>query len=364
MSNPGLEAKLLAREQRVVEAARGFHVQPEIAPSPDRTAFVDLFSGGGGASIGAARAPHTDVVFHAECNEDCFPLLHHHFPCAALWAQPLGGCTRELLRAILITVSKYGHVHLHGSPPCQGFSKARRNAAECLAEHATNLVQWFLDFVPLLKAAVNPGVKFSWSIENVNSGAVKKLMRGAKIEPQLLRAYHFGAPTMRARLFGGEGWAVKKGDRCDSVTECMVRGGAWTNADAIADMRSGKLVVGSTGPSFSRPVYCKEKKGYVGYRRVNLAAGENVRVNDIPAFTLTCHVRPWWCIQNAEGKWWRFRIMETDEICVFQGFPCFYFHAVWPDLRKTRKIGKAMRVLGNAVVPGIMTAIVASSQLS
>jgi site-specific DNA-cytosine methylase len=175
---------------------------------------IDLFCGAGGFSAGAHMAGASVIA----CVDNWAPGLSIHqknFPNAKHVLMDLGGNVEEfvgqLQQFISDNVPPGSPWHLHGSPPCQSFSKAQRQDKEHDVEKdaRSNLTLWFIDVVTRLKPE-------RWSMEQV-PGCLKyiekhrpEFLKTATIYPKVY-GYQFGAPTLRKRLYMGGGWTFPQG---------------------------------------------------------------------------------------------------------------------------------------------------------
>jgi len=151
---------------------------------------IDAFCGVGGFSCGALEAG-AEVILGID--SDTVPLR--------VWASNVPGA-----KAKLKTLSPMSEldlppaspdVHLHLSPPCQAFSRARANSAsESEVNGSLDLLRYCIDLV-LARG------DFSWSIEEVPAPAVRLLFQEyAKSHPMkvswaILDCADFGSPQNR-----------------------------------------------------------------------------------------------------------------------------------------------------------------------
>lgn len=178
---------------------------------------IDLFSGVGGISLGAARAGF-EVVGAVDFNQRVMDAHKRNFPNTKHLTADLSGYTGERLLSKLSITKPDGIV---GGPPCQGFSSmGHRN----VADHRNSLFGHYFRLISEIKPRF-------FMAENV-SGILEpsyKLIVDAALE-QVERDYHlirgievcasdFGAPTSRRRvLFVG---CLK--DESDPVDEASLK---------------------------------------------------------------------------------------------------------------------------------------------
>ena len=124
-------------------------------------------------------------------------------------------------------------VHVHLSPPCQAFSRARANSAtQPEVQSSLELLRWSVDLV------LSRG-DFSWSLEEVPVPAVRLLLQEyAKLHPAkvawaVFDCADFGCPQNRQRLIAGPPAIIRKlqespVEKRISVREAFERAGLTT----------------------------------------------------------------------------------------------------------------------------------------
>jgi DNA (cytosine-5)-methyltransferase 1 len=175
----------------------------------DTLGVVDLFSGGGGFTVGAQQAgarillaveaePRFASIYKSQHGTD-------HLVEATLGTP--GAEVRDVAGWIAQRRAAHaGPIHLHGSPPCQKLSQANqlsRDRAEGL-----RLVAWYLDLVATSKPD-------SWSMEQVNHPAVRELLAARGVAFVVIDAANFDVPPTppphhRRRLAGDRGAAAAR----------------------------------------------------------------------------------------------------------------------------------------------------------
>jgi len=167
----------------------------------DAPQIVDLFAGGGGFSLGAARAGFN---LAASVEIDAFANETHgrNFPnCRHLELDVAGLTGSELLLAA--GLKKGQLTGLIGGPPCQGFSSIGRRDPE---DSRNSLFGHFMRLVsqtkPAFFVAENvPGILHERNKELIAT-ALGQLPKYYKLLPSTkIRASDFGAATTRTRVF-------------------------------------------------------------------------------------------------------------------------------------------------------------------
>ena len=159
-------------------------------------AYIDLFCGMGGFSLGANRAGATSILAVDSWGE-AIDVHRTNFPKDPIRNFKLGMDHQiNYFETLTRRWKERGyHVHIHGSPPCQALS----NASTTDSSKGMPLVHWFLQLV----YRCDPD---SWSMENVVP-VRKKLPEN--IPSVILNAADFGVPQTRRRCFAGHGWVAE-----------------------------------------------------------------------------------------------------------------------------------------------------------
>lgn len=162
---------------------------------------IDLFAGVGGLSLGAARAGFT-VKCAVEIDKQAGGTHSINFPTAfhlALDVRTLSG--ERLLREAGVAPDSLSG--LIGGPPCQGFSTIGLRAA---SDERNYLLLEFFRLVsetgPAFFLAENvPGVLDERNAAVLEAARSRVPSRYVQLEPLVVRASDFGAPTSRTRVF-------------------------------------------------------------------------------------------------------------------------------------------------------------------
>jgi DNA (cytosine-5)-methyltransferase 1 len=176
---------------------------------PGQLLAADLFSGGGGMSLGLEQAG-MKVVFGADFDSEALETHAHHFGGMSV-AWDLGDPDRvvevgQMLRSVNIDV-------LAGGPPCQPFSKAGRSGMRYLVQHGLrephdkrrDLWESYLEIVRLAQPR-------AVIMENVPDMALDREMFilrsivrrledwGYSVQERVVDTYRYGVPQFRQRL--------------------------------------------------------------------------------------------------------------------------------------------------------------------
>ena len=166
----------------------------ENSDTPDAPEVYDLFCGAGGFSEGARAAGYHVAL---ACDSDEAALATHrrnhptatHRCCSLPCDLPLPTDGRPF--------------HLHGSPPCQQFSKMnQKGRSETAVTAASKLVEWFVNFAMGSRAT-------SWSMEQVAQPRVMRALERLRSEHRnkfnyaVVNMEKLGVPQTRIRVIAG-----------------------------------------------------------------------------------------------------------------------------------------------------------------
>jgi DNA (cytosine-5)-methyltransferase 1 len=162
---------------------------------------VDLFSGVGGLSLGAARAGFK-VACSVELDSRASESHRINFPKSAHLQEDIRALSGE--RLLTQSGRKRGHLTgLIGGPPCQGFSHiGLRTASDPRNELLCHFFRLVNETRPAFFLAENvPGILDS-SNSRLLQRALSQVPSNYKVlSPFLVTASDFGAPTIRKRVF-------------------------------------------------------------------------------------------------------------------------------------------------------------------
>ncbi|WP_276716814.1 DNA cytosine methyltransferase [Pseudooceanicola nitratireducens] len=158
---------------------------------------IDLFSGCGGLSLGAARAGlHPTIA--VELDKHAFAAHKHNFPNCQCAQLDLSSIDAQDIKETYIGQPDI----MFGGPPCQGFSYMGRRV---LDDPRNELLRRFFHFVNALKPRVFvmenvPGLLAEASVELLQEAISSVAKDYEVLPPVILDAARFGAATKRRRV--------------------------------------------------------------------------------------------------------------------------------------------------------------------
>ena len=167
----------------------------------EKLKIIDLFSGGGGFSLGAKRSGF-DIAGSIEIDPKATSVYERNFPETPLWAKDISTVSATgILQHFDIQVGEIDGII--GGPPCQGFSHLGNNNPKDprnkLFIHFFEIVN---DAVPKFFLAENvPGILSPKNAQFIEQALSKVKDKYEILEPMKLVATEYGAPTKRARVF-------------------------------------------------------------------------------------------------------------------------------------------------------------------
>jgi DNA (cytosine-5)-methyltransferase 1 len=162
---------------------------------------IDLFSGAGGLSLGAARAGFS-VCCAVEIDPHAAETHRRNFPHTLHLEEDVSRLTGEKLRAAL-GMNNGDLAGIIGGPPCQGFS--------CIGKNETSdpRNKLFVDFFRIV-SEIRPRFFFAENVPGLLSDSNARFREEASsyvadhyslLPPMRICAKDFGAPTTRTRVF-------------------------------------------------------------------------------------------------------------------------------------------------------------------
>ena len=291
--------------------------RPSKEPERERPQFVDLFSGIGGASTGAAAAGYTVVLAVDSWQIGLETHRQNHPECEHL--------LKTLPAADLPLPS--GRWHLHASPPCIELSLAKlpEYRTEENTQASINLIRWSVDLA--LSSTCE-----SWSLEQVGTPLVRSLLSELKqanptrLDFDIFDFSKLGVPQTRTRLLAGSPRLIAKLRRL-SVVKSSAR--EW-----IGTVRAS-MTKNNARRNYALTRHASTKKA----RRI-LKVDECARSVDEPAHTVLASNLPKWIFKD------RFLWFTPSEAARLQTFPRDY---ILPSIKS-----HATRGIGNALPPLVM----------
>lgn len=278
---------------------------------------VDLFCGIGGFSEGARQCGH-DVVLAVDADQHALTAHERNHPSAEHKCLTLPSDE--------VTLPHPGETwHLHGSPPCQALSAARRTSlTPDMVDASVELVTWFLE----LASSSQPT---SWSMEQVAAPRVIALLtqfrdrRPEWYDFEVTNAVDFGIPQTRRRVIAGDPVTIARlrANRSPKVV---------TLREVFEDELCSEWVMNSTT---NQPV----RDGTAKFRKMR--PEEHMRSVDQPCYTvLARHPLRW-----VDPRGSVIRNFTPEEGARVQTFPANY------DLGTAHR----QRHVGNALPPTLAT---------
>jgi len=162
---------------------------------------IDLFSGAGGLSLGAARAGF-NVIGAVDVDPEAIRAHMCNFPNTVHLKTDLSNLSGQSLR-LSFGLTKKDIVGLVGGPPCQGFSNMGRKATDdSRNELFVKFFRVVSEFLPVFFLAENvPGLMDERYSEIRKMAFSYVEGKYVILSPMTISAEQYGAPTTRKRIF-------------------------------------------------------------------------------------------------------------------------------------------------------------------
>lgn len=177
--------------------------------TPERSLAADLFSGGGGLSLGLREAG-IDVVLSVDHYREAVETHAHHFPGLSVdWDL----ADADNVDRVAEAMTACGIAILVGGPPCQPFSKAGRSGIRYRVQHGVrephdqrrDLWRSFLEVVRLARPRAVimenvPDMALDTDMFILRSIVEDLEQLGYAVEERIIDAWRYGVPQFRQRL--------------------------------------------------------------------------------------------------------------------------------------------------------------------
>lgn len=226
--------------------------------------------------------------------------------------------------------------HVHGSPPCQKYSKCNHGTATAQdVKEAGNMVEWFIDM------AISSGAE-SWSMEEVASTKLLKLLEGMRKKHtrrmafEVFKCEEFGIPQRRKRVVAGSPHLISKLKRLRNKYPPM------SVRQAVKHLRGTHIRDSTSHVKVTKKSNPKPGEAKNDYVKAEL--GDSCFSVDGPSPTITTHSIAW--VTKEDGKEAHTRLpLLPHEGAALQTFPTDY---KWPTGRAKTA---ANHQIGNAMPP-------------
>lgn len=308
---------------------------------------LDIFSGGGGSSYGAAKAG-AEIVCGIDMDPVAIENFRHNFPNAIGITKRLEGVRLKQLR------EKIGDIDLLlASPECTNHTCAKGSAPRSEESRATALqaLRFARYFKPRWIVLENVVHMRPWS----RYGELKEKLEaeGYKLKELILDASEFGVPQKRRRLFlVGDREAVPNRPATSSnqdtlnVADIIDRSGSWKttalyrDGRALATIERAERAISALGENRPFLIVYYGTDGCGGWQGI-----------DRPLRTITT-VDRFAFVDPTKGEH-RMRMLQVPELQKAMGLGEDY-----EFIAGTRR--DRVRILGNGVCPPVMEAITTS----
>lgn len=163
--------------------------------------IIDLFSGVGGLSLGAARAGFS-VICAVDVEPHAISAHSHNFPDADHLKTDVANLTGQYLRTRL-SLDDSSLAGIIGGPPCQGFSSiGRRDSHDARNKLFVEFFRIVAEAHPMFFLAENvPGIMRKSNCDTIKEAFSFVENNYVVLPPMEFVANEYGAPTTRKRIF-------------------------------------------------------------------------------------------------------------------------------------------------------------------
>lgn len=272
----------------------------------DALEVFDLYCGAGGFSTGAREAG-CNVVFACDSCPEAIKTYCLNHPRTEHWCS-------KLPRADIPFPRDGRRFHIHGSPPCQSFSKINQRYRSTTARNDANeQLDWFID------TALTCGAS-SWSMEHVAQPRVVAVVERKRIESNDAFAYavinfeKLGVPQTRIRLIAGSHRLIAK------LTRATAERPRRSIRSVIPSPRGTHIRGTATGVGQRKKTAPKKGESQYTYRRASWS--DLCRSLDMPAPTVVGRHALTWITGNGEKC--NRSVLYPRELAALQTFPIDY----------------------------------------
>lgn len=240
---------------------RGKGKVPPATAGKARPRVLELFAGAGGMSLGFHNAGML-TRWVVESNESAAATLRANYKGDTppeMYTEDIRDFLDEVRKGNPAYPSKGEVDHIHGSPPCQGFSLANRVGGE-EAEENNNLTREFIHCIRDLQPRTATYENVPGILQEKNRGylqwVISELLNmNYQVRVEILKSSDFGDPQNRRRVIL---WAAKCDDDCKMPLPCAP---SPTHGENLLPRRTVKDAIGCLD---SIPVF-SNKKGSINF---------------------------------------------------------------------------------------------------
>ena len=181
------------------ERKKGHHHGVGCGDVTSDLSVIDLFSGVGGFSLGAARAGF-NVAAAIDNDDRASAVYRKNFPGHPHFTRDISGLSASELRNLLAD-----HVIPHGmiaGPPCQGFSRiGKRNESDPRNTLFDECFRLIAAIRPLFYIVENVLGILDSQFERLRAAGLNRVSSYNSLPPLVLKSSDYGAATSRERVF-------------------------------------------------------------------------------------------------------------------------------------------------------------------